>query len=114
MPFTGHKIRGQLEGTLKTMSSNPITMSRDIFHQTRFLRAPPKLALDTSRDVASAASLGNRFQCLTTLKVENLFLIFFSKPILFLFKAIVPYPVSKDLDKNSLSWKMFLYSGRPQ
>ena len=46
-------------------------MSRDIFHQTRLLRAPSNLALNTAREGAATASLGNLCQCLTT--SENLF-----------------------------------------
>jgi len=50
-------------------------MSRDIFHQPRLLRAPSNLALDTAREGAATASLGNLGQCFTTLKVKNFFLI---------------------------------------
>ena len=42
-------------------------MSRHIFHQTRLLRAPSKLALNPAREGAATASLGNLDQCLTTL-----------------------------------------------
>ena len=35
---------------------------------------PSNLALNTSRQGASTASLGNLFQCLTTLPVKNFFL----------------------------------------
>ena len=37
------------------------------------LKAPSNLALNTSRDGASTASLGNLFQCLTTLTVKKFF-----------------------------------------
>jgi len=53
---------------------NP-AMGRDTFHQTRLLRAPSYLALNTAREGASTASLGNLCQCLTTLRVKNLFLV---------------------------------------
>ena len=43
--------------------------------QTRLPRATSSLALDACRDGASTASLGNLFQCLTTLCVKNLLLI---------------------------------------
>jgi len=46
-------------------------MSRDIFHQTRVLRAPSNLALSTAREGAATASLGNLGQSLTTLRVKN-------------------------------------------
>ncbi|KAK4813670.1 hypothetical protein QYF61_017637, partial [Mycteria americana] len=39
--------------------------------QGLLLKAPSSLALNTSRDGASTASLGNLFQCLTTLRVKN-------------------------------------------
>jgi len=50
-------------------------MGRDPFHQTRLLRVPSNLALNTAREGASTASLGNLGQCLTTLMVKNFFLI---------------------------------------
>jgi len=50
-------------------------VSRDIFNQTRLLRALSNLALNVSRDGASTASLGNLFQCFTTLIVKKFFLI---------------------------------------
>jgi len=37
------------------------------------LKAQSNLALNTSREGASTAFLGNLFQCLTTLRVKNLF-----------------------------------------
>ena len=50
-------------------------MSRDLFHQTRLLRAPSNLALNPARDGAATASLGNLGQGLTTLMGKNFFLI---------------------------------------
>jgi len=50
-------------------------MSRDTFHQTRLLRAPFNLALNTAREGAATASLGNLGQGLTTLMGKNFFLI---------------------------------------
>jgi len=44
-------------------------------HQTRLLKAPSSLALNTAREGAATASLGNLCQCLTTLVVKNFFLI---------------------------------------
>ena len=44
-------------------------------HQTRLLTALFSLAWNTSRDGASTASLGNLFQCLTTLSVKNFLLV---------------------------------------
>jgi len=39
------------------------------------LEAPSNLALNTAREGASTASLGNLFQCLTTPILKNFFLI---------------------------------------
>jgi len=50
-------------------------MGRDPFHQTRLLKAPSSLALNTAREGAPTASLGNLCQGLSTLRVENFFLI---------------------------------------
>ena len=38
-------------------------------HPARLLKAPSNLTLNTSRDGAPTASLGNLFQCLTTLSI---------------------------------------------
>ena len=45
----------------------PPAMCRVANHQTRLPRATSSLALNTSRDGASTASLGSLFQCVTTL-----------------------------------------------
>jgi len=50
-------------------------MGRDLVHQTRLLQAPSNLALNTAREGAATASLGNRFQGLTTFTVKSLFLM---------------------------------------
>jgi len=50
-------------------------MGRDPFHQTRVLQAPSNLALNTAREGAATASLGNLGQGLTTLKGKNFFVI---------------------------------------
>jgi len=49
-------------------------LGRDIFHQTRLLKAPSNLALNIAREGAATASLGNLGQGLTTLMVKNFFL----------------------------------------
>ena len=49
-------------------------MGRDTFHYTRLLKVPFNLALNASRQGTSTASLGNLFQCLTTLIVKTLFI----------------------------------------
>jgi len=63
------------KGPLKVIYFNPPTMSRDIYHYIRLLRALSNLTLNVSRDGASTTSLGNPFQCFNTLMVKNLFLI---------------------------------------
>jgi len=50
-------------------------MGRDTFHQTRLLKAPANPALNTAREGAATASLGNLFQCFTTLTVKNFFFV---------------------------------------
>jgi len=50
-------------------------MRRVANHQTRLPRATSSLALNASRDGASTTSLGNLFQCITTLWVKNFLLI---------------------------------------
>ena len=50
-------------------------MCRITNHQTRLPRATSSLALNACRDGASTASLGNLFQCVTTLFVKNFLLI---------------------------------------
>jgi len=49
-------------------------MGRDKFHQTRLLKAPSNLALNTAREGAATASVGNLCRGLTTLLVKNFFL----------------------------------------
>jgi len=53
----------------------PPAMCRVANHQTRLPRATSSLALNASRDGASTTSLGNLFQCVTTLCVKNFLLI---------------------------------------
>jgi len=63
------------KGPLKAIQSNPPAMSRDIFNSIRLLGGPFHLTLNVSRDGASTASLGNPFQCFTTVIVKNVFLL---------------------------------------
>jgi len=56
-------------------SFSPPAMCRVANHQTRLPRATSSLALNASRDGASTTSLGNLFQCFTTLWVKNFLLI---------------------------------------
>lgn len=54
-----------LGGTIKMIQSSPPVIGRGTFHQTRRLKIPSNLALNTSRDETSKISLGNLFQCLS-------------------------------------------------
>jgi len=53
-------------------SQHPSTLGH-IFYQPRLLRAPSNLALNTARNGAGTASLGNMCQGLTTLTVKSFF-----------------------------------------
>ena len=75
-------------GPWRSPSSSLPSRGRDIFHQTRLLKATSNLALSTPREGASTTSLGQLFQCLTALIGKNFFLIsnlnlhsFSSKPL---------------------------------
>jgi len=66
MVWVGRDLKDHLVPT-------PPAMGRDIFHQPRLLRAPSNMALNTAREGAATASLGNLGQCLTTLMGKNFF-----------------------------------------
>jgi len=59
------------KGPERSSGSNPPAISRDIFHQTRVLKAPSNLALKPAREGAATAFLGNLGQGFTTLTVKN-------------------------------------------
>jgi len=63
--LTNHRIIEWfgLEATLKIIWFQPPAMSGDIFHQTRLLRVPSNLDLNTAREGAATASPGNLCQC---------------------------------------------------
>ena len=63
------------QGSIRSPSSNSPTIGRDTSLQTKLFKAPSSLALNAYREGASTASLGNLFQCLTTLAVKNFFLV---------------------------------------
>ena len=67
----------RLERTLKLTQSQSPPVDSAATHQFSLPRAPSNLALSTSRDGASTASLGDLFQCLTTLCVKFYFLVHF-------------------------------------
>lgn len=60
---------------LKIIWPKSLALSRDTFHSTWVARAPSNLAVNVSRDGTSTSSLGNPFQCLSTLIVKNFFFI---------------------------------------
>jgi len=64
-----------LEGTFKGHLVQPPAVSSNIYHWIKLLRAPSNMALNVSRDGASTTSMGNPFQCFTTLTVKTVFLI---------------------------------------
>jgi len=61
--------------TLKTIRFHPPAMGRDTTHQTKLPRAPSNLGLSASSDGTSTAPLHGQCQCLTTLIMQNFFLI---------------------------------------
>ena len=81
-----------LEGTFRGHLAQPPAVSRDIFNQTRFLRAPSNLALNVSKDGASTTSLGNLFQCFTL--PSN--------------KAVAPCPLATSPSENNHFLKCFV------
>jgi len=62
-------------GSVTVMGCALCTMCRVANQQPRLPRATSSLALNASRDGASTASLGNLFQCVTTLWVKIFLLI---------------------------------------
>ena len=72
--------------------------------QTRLLKAPSSLALNTSREGASTTSLGNLFQFLTTLTVKNFFLISNINLPSFSSKLLPPILSLHSLVKRSVHW----------
>jgi len=60
-----------LEGTLKPTQFQPPGVGRGTSHQLRLPKASSNLALSTSRDGKSTASLGRLCQHFTALSVKN-------------------------------------------
>ena len=94
-------------------------VGRDTFHQIRLLKAWSNLALNTSSEGASTASLGNL--CFTTLKVKNLFLIsnlnlpsFSLKtlPLVLSLHALVKSPSPSFLEAPLMYWKAAIRSSQ--
>ena len=69
------EYKHRMEVTFKGHVVNSPAINRDTHRHIRLLRDPSSLALRVSRDWASTTSLGNLFQCLTSLTVNEIFLI---------------------------------------
>jgi len=72
------------------------------------LKDPSDLALNSSREGAATASLGNLFCCLATFIIKTILPHIQYKSTLFQLKTIVPCPVATGPDEKSLS--VFLIS----
>ena len=87
-------------------------MGRVANHQTRLPRATSSLALNAFRDGASTASLGNLFQCVTTLcvKKKKNFLLISKLNLPYL--SLKPFPIvlSLSISFNSLDIVIFISS----
>ena len=72
-----HRIIGcpGLKRITMIINFKPPAMCRVTNHYTRMPRATSSLALNASRNGASTTSMGNSFQCFTTLCVKNFLLI---------------------------------------
>ena len=72
-----------LGGTFRGHLAQPPAASRDIFNQTRLLRAPSNLAWNVSRDGAPTTSLGNLHQGFITLivKISSFYLVWIYPPL---------------------------------
>jgi len=96
------------------LKDHPPSNPHATFHQTRLLKAPSNLALNTAREGAATASLGNPGQGLTTLTVKNFFLTsnlnltsFSLKPLPLVLSLLVKSPSPAVLQAPS-------GTGRPQ
>lgn len=78
-------------------------MGRGIFLYIRLLKAPSNLILNTSKDGASTHSLGNLFQGLNTLTINNFFLVPNLNLLSYQFKIIALCPVTGGPSKKTLS-----------
>lgn len=65
---------------LKPIPFHPLVMGRDTLHSPRLIQGPSSLALDTSKDEAATAVLGNLCQGLNTLTGNNFFTVTHTTP----------------------------------
>lgn len=82
---------------------NTPVVGRDTSHSTRLLKALSSVFLKTARVGISTASLGNLFQCFTTLRVKNFFLISNLNSPPFQFLPITSCPITTAPDEKSFS-----------
>lgn len=79
-------------------SPTSLPWARTIFHWIQLLKAPFSLTL--SGHGTSTASLGDTFQCLTTLIAKKSHPYIQSKLTIFQFKAVAPHSVTKGRDNK--------------
>jgi len=77
-------------------------MSRDIFNLIMLRRAPSILTSNIAMDGASTTSLGNMFQCFTTLILKYFFLMYSLSLPSFTLKPL-PFDLSQQALLKSLS-----------
>lgn len=103
-----------LEGTSKTTYFQSPAICRDASYYSRLLKATFSLALDTAKLGAFRTSLGNLFQCSTTLMGNNFSLMphLNQAPSIFKLLALIPSldvfvksPSSALLEDHFKSWK---------
>lgn len=92
-----------LEGIFTDHLVQPPAMRRDIFNEIRLLSSLSNLTLTVSRDGRSTTSLGNWFQCSTTLIIIIFFLIPNLNVLSFSLKPFPPVLSQQALLKKSVS-----------
>jgi len=96
-----------LERTFKGHLVQSPAISRAIFNCSGLLKPPPNLTLNVSRGGAPTTSLGNLFQCSTTLAVKDLFLITSLNRLSFSLKPLPLVPSQQLLLRN---FSQFIFS----
>ncbi|KAK4806915.1 hypothetical protein QYF61_012636 [Mycteria americana] len=91
-----------------------VLLAQDFLERLKLLKAPSNLTLNTSNDGASTNSLGNLFQCPTTLIIKKILPYVQSKPTFFQFKTLAPCPVTTGLAIRSPQSLLFSRLEQPQ